>query len=151
MPYRHSYAEAEEFVYTRLDWLAKHMRDIARLEEEQRHWMSLGENIDRRQARAIIVKRLNELASQHGFSYNKVSIRNQKSRWGSCSGQNNLSLNVKLVLLPPELADYVILHELVHTRVKNHGKKFWSELNKYVGDAKALRRKLNTYKIGLSE
>lgn len=149
IPYRCSYAEAEEFVYSRLDWLQRHMKDIKRLEEEQQNWLELSQGINRSQARKIIVHRLQELATQHGFSFNRVSVRNQRTRWGSCSAQNNLNLNVKMVLLPPELMDYVILHELVHIRVKNHGKKFWEELDKYVGDAKALRRRLNTFKIGL--
>lgn len=69
-------------------------------------------------------------------------MREQRTRWGSCSGKNNISLNVKLVLLPEELIDYVILHELVHTRIHNHGKKFWDELDIYTGNAKAVAKRL---------
>ncbi|MDH3344711.1 MAG: M48 family metallopeptidase, partial [Desulfobacteraceae bacterium] len=84
---------------------------------------------------------------KHGFKYNRVFIRNQKTRWGSCSSKDNISLNVKLVRLPEKLMDYIILHELVHTRVKNHGKKYYAVLDRIVGDRKSLDRELKNYTI----
>ena len=96
-----------------------------------------------REARARLVGRLEELAEEYGFFYNRVFIRSQKTRWGRCSAHNNINLNIKLVLLPADLRDYVLLHELIHTRIKNHSPEFWSELDKYVGDASMLRKKLN--------
>ena len=83
------------------------------------------------------------------FTYNNITIHNQRTRWGSCSPNNNISLNMKLVRLPDDLIDYVILHELVHTRIKNHSKKFWDELNVYICDAKKLERRLKEYGVGL--
>jgi len=108
---------------------------------------ALSENhpIDRQATRRRLVDRLNYLALKHGFEYNRVFIRNQKTRWGSCSGKNNINLNVNLVRLPDELMDYTILHELVHTRVKNHGKRFWAQLERLLGDARKLDRALNDY------
>ncbi|MFC1990575.1 M48 family metallopeptidase [Chloroflexota bacterium] len=78
-----------------------------------------------------------------------MSIRNQKTRWGSCSHKNNINLNMKLVLLPDELVDYVILHELVHTRIHNHSKRFWVELDKYVGDGKLMTSRIKKTGMGL--
>jgi len=92
---------------------------------------------------------IQRLSEQHGFCYNKVSIRNQKTRWGSCSANDDISLNMKLLKLPQELIDYVILHELVHTRIKNHTKAFWRELDRIIGDAKALDARLNDYRMAL--
>jgi predicted metal-dependent hydrolase len=89
------------------------------------------------------------LAKQHEFTYNMVSIRNQRTRWGSCSCKGNISLNIKLVALPPELFDYVILHELVHTRIHNHSKKFWKELDKYIENGKAKAAGLIEYGLGI--
>ena len=106
-------------------------------------------DIDRREARRIHVKSLDELAKAHDFKYNRVFIRNQKTRWGSCSSKNNISLNVKLVRLPERLTDYVIIHELVHTRIKSHNKKFYAELEKFVNDRKSLDRELKKYGAGL--
>ena len=62
--------------------------------------------------REILIKRLDKLAEKHGLKYNRVFVRNQKTRWGSCSSKNNISLNAKLVKLPEKLMDYIILHEL---------------------------------------
>jgi predicted metal-dependent hydrolase len=85
---------------------------------------------------------LRYLAGEHGFNFNHVTIRQQKTRWGSCSPKNNISLNIKLVLLPEALLDYVLLHELVHTRIHNHSRKFWAELDKYVVDSKVIAKRL---------
>jgi predicted metal-dependent hydrolase len=92
-----------------------------------------------------LIDRLNRLAQRHGFRYNRVFVRNQKTRWGSCSALNNISLNINLVRLPQELIDYTILHELVHTRIKNHSRRFWQELDKILGDAKQIDKKLSEY------
>ena len=96
-----------------------------------------------------MTSRLNRLAKEHGFTFNRVSIRSQKTRWGSCSRNNNISLNIKLVLLSEAMVDYVILHELVHTRIYNHSKEFWLELDKYVGNSKATASRLRRYGLGL--
>jgi predicted metal-dependent hydrolase len=101
--------------------------------------------INRTSARKYLVNRLNHLAVKYGFKYNRVFIKNQKTRWGSCSGENNINLNVNLVRLPDELIDYTILHELVHTRIKSHGQRFWHQLDRLLGDAKQLDKALNEY------
>ncbi len=79
----------------------------------------------RKQARDYLNRRLALLAGQHGFAYNKTSIRGQKTRWGSCSSRKNISLNWKLVKTPVFVSDYVLLHELVHTKIMNHSPAFW--------------------------
>ena len=117
--------------------------------ESQRQALNSSVIIDKVKAKKKLTNRLKQLAVQHGFTYNKVYIRNQKTRWGSCSHKNNISLNMKLVLLPEELVDYVILHELVHTRTHDHSKRFWAELDKYVGDGKAMAKRLRKYGLGL--
>ena len=77
------------------------------------------------QARRIIAARVEELAACYGFTYRRIFIRNQRTRWGSCSSRANLSFNFRLVLAPPEVLDYVIVHELAHLRVPNHSRRFW--------------------------
>lgn len=91
----------------------------------------------RREAKAYLPFRLRELSTRHGFKYAKVFIKNLKSRWGSCSGTNNINLNVHLMRLPDHLIDYVLLHELCHTVQKNHGSGFWN-LMQQVTDGLAL-------------
>jgi predicted metal-dependent hydrolase len=93
-------------------------------------------------------QRIKELAATWGFSYNRVTFRNNKTRWGSCSRDNNISLHIQLMRLPRHLTDYIILHELVHTVHKNHGKLYWQLLDKVTcGKAKKLDREMNEYRL----
>ncbi|UCE53198.1 MAG: DUF45 domain-containing protein [Desulfobacterales bacterium] len=146
VPYGVSFARAEEVAQSKAGWLKRHM-DRMVLVEKKATELKKNNCINRREARKSIIKRLNELSEKHGFNYNKVFVKNQKTRWGSCSEKNNINLNVNLLLLPDELIDYTILHELVHTRIKDHSKRFWDELNKYVSCAKELDHKLKNHKF----
>lgn len=91
------------------------------------------------------VKRLNAF---YGFTYGEISIKNQKSRWGSCSRKGNLNFNYKIVLLPLELAEYIIVHELCHLREFNHGPKFWALVAQRVPNYKEVRRRLRGGIVG---
>ena len=141
-----SFASAEMFAQSKAGWIKKHVEKMKQMEQAAR---ILSENnpINRPAARKRLVHRLNYLAGKYGFQYNRVFIKNQKTRWGSCSGKNNINLNVNLVRLPDELIDYTILHELVHTRIKNHGHRFWAQMNQLMGDARKLDRALNEYNL----
>lgn len=79
-----------------------------------------------RRARRDLPPRLFELASQHGLAVTRVSIRNQRSRWGSCSRTGAIALNFRLVQMPPHVRDYILLHELMHLRQQDHSRRFWS-------------------------
>lgn len=76
-------------------------------------------------ARAELIPRLHELAEAHGLRLGRVSIRNQRSRWGSCARNGNIALNFRLVQMPAEVSDYVLVHELMHIRQQNHSRRFW--------------------------
>jgi predicted metal-dependent hydrolase len=145
VPQRTSFKNALQFVRTKKSWIKKHLAKIQTYEKQKQAFEDNFRSIDKAAAKKKIISRLNKLAAQYGFTYNKVSIRNQRTRWGSCSAKGNISLNIKLVALPRELADYVILHELVHTRVHNHSKKFWHELDKYTDNGKSKARRLVEY------
>ncbi|MEA3428091.1 MAG: YgjP-like metallopeptidase domain-containing protein [Thermodesulfobacteriota bacterium] len=149
VPYGVSFNKAKQVAQSKKSWIKKHLNKMKQVEKEHKEFTKNSIEIDRTEARKKLVNRLNELSAQHGFSYNKVFMRNQKTRWGSCSAKNNISLNMKLVRLPDEMIDYVLLHELVHTRIKNHANGFWAELNRLDGDAKAKSKKLNEYKVFL--
>ena len=77
-------------------------------------------------AAECLIPRLRELATQHGLQVQKVTIRNQRSRWGSCSRSGAVALNFRLVQMPPAICDYVLIHELMHLRQQNHGVRFWA-------------------------
>ncbi|MBD3376833.1 DUF45 domain-containing protein [candidate division KSB1 bacterium] len=150
VPWKMSYAQAERLVHERLDWIQKKLAKIRRL--KQAHEALLAEKPVWRdsEAKKRIIFRLQKLAKEHGFTYNRVFIRHQKTRWGSCSSKNNINLNICLVYLPIHLFDYVVMHELVHTQIKNHGQEFWNELDRHLsGKAKQLDRQLRNYRIEL--
>lgn len=89
-------------------------------------------------ARQYFPVRLGMLAALHGLHYERVQIRGQRTRWGSCSSRGTISLNYKLLFLSPELVDYVLLHELAHTRHMNHSTAFWNQLSAMHADARRL-------------
>ncbi len=98
------------------------------------------------EAKALIPDMVALLARQHGLRYNEISLKNIHSRWGSCSSRNNLNFSIYLVLLPDHLIHYVILHELCHTRQKNHGQAFWNMLDEHCGGkAKQLAKEMKNY------
>lgn len=102
--------------------------------------------IYRTEAKMHLPRRLKTLAAQHGFSFNKVTIRDNRRNWGSCSSGNNISLNLQMMKLPEELIDYILLHELVHTEVKNHGPRFWQRLDEVSNKkARQLARQVKKY------
>ena len=103
--------------------------------------------IDKANAKKKLTTRLKQLVEKHGFTYNKVFMRNQKTRWGSCSRKNNISLNMRIARLPGDLIDYVIMHELVHTRVRNHSPDFWAALSKLGIDGKEMAPKLRKHQL----
>ena len=143
-----SFQKAEEFVNAKTDWIQKHLVRMKQYEGNAETTSAALDDIDRAKAKRRLTRRLKYLAGKHGFTYNRVFIRNQKTRWGSCSNKNNISLNMKIALLSEELMDYVILHELTHTRIKNHSNDFWGMMNKLLGDGKAKAVNLRKYGIG---
>ncbi len=101
------------------------------------------------QAQQQLLPRLRVLANQHGFRYNSAKIRKLSARWGSCSQAGDITLNLYLVQLPPELVDYVLLHELTHTVQLHHGADFWNAFESVYPGAKKTRARLRRYRPGL--
>ncbi len=99
----------------------------------------------RKEAKHVLPKRLEELSQRFSFKYDKVTIRNASTRWGSCSGDNNISLNLHLMRLPEHLIDMVLLHELCHTIEKNHSKSFWNLLDKVCDNVPAKKKEMKAY------
>lgn len=98
-------------------------------------------------ARKLVHQRLAHFNAMYGFEYKRVSIKDQKTMWGSCSKKGNLNFNWRLVQLPPELADYVIVHELCHLKELNHSKQFWSLVALSIPEYAQRRRSLRVYRL----
>lgn len=101
----------------------------------------------RAQAKAQLPPRLAALAAQHGFQYERVFIKNNRTNWGSCSSLGNINLNLRLVTLPQELQDYVMLHELCHLKYLNHSPQFHALLESVCPGHRALEKQIKQYKI----
>lgn len=99
----------------------------------------------KRYAKRHITKRLTEIAKQHKFKYNKVFIRDQRTKWGNCSTEKNLSFNWRLIKTPNFVIDYLIFHELVHTKTMNHTHKFWTELRSFLPEYQEAVKWLDKY------
>ena len=141
IPQRACLKRARAFLESKRPWIRRHQQDVRPTGTHPA--------IGRAEARRFLTHRVRELAEAHGFRYNRVFVKNQRTLWGSCSARNNINLNIHLLRLPEELRDYVIVHELTHTRHKNHGKAFWNEVSRIVGDAKALQKQLRRHKLGV--
>ncbi len=96
----------------------------------------------KQQARIIVEDRLSYFNQFYGYKWNRITIRNQKTRWGSCSKKGNLNFNYKIALLPPQMADYIIVHELCHLGEFNHSANFWNLVTKTVPNYKIIRKAL---------
>ena len=99
----------------------------------------------RREAKHYLIKRCYDIAKEKGIPVKQVTVRKAKTRWGSCSSRNNISLSIYCMTLPDELIDYIIYHELAHVKVKNHSKDFWAHLEALLPGAMLLDKALNKF------
>ncbi|TNG00209.1 MAG: M48 family peptidase [Gammaproteobacteria bacterium] len=96
----------------------------------------------KQRAKDTLPSRLKQLSEKIGLSFNKAIIRSQRTRWGSCSSHGTVSLNYKLIFLPPVLVDYLFIHELCHTRHMNHSRQYWALVKKHCPDYRSLDKQL---------
>lgn len=143
-PMRTTEAQIQKFLDTHTLWIRKQrskMSWFVRLTREQ-----ISDFRDR--AEKFLPRRVAELAEELDFRYQRVTFRHQKSRWGSCSHRNVISLNIELMRLPKKLRDYIIVHELTHTVHKHHQTAFWNHLERVFPGALELDEEMKEWKIG---
>lgn len=119
--------------------------DCTMPETQQFFWNGISYFL-RKEAKRLLPGRTKQLADKYGFTFADVKIQSSKTRWGSCSRAKSINLSLYLMLLPAHLIDYVILHELCHTKEMNHGDRFWAWMDKVTdGKSKELRAQLKHY------
>lgn len=137
--------DIEEILKKKEAWISKHIEKIKktkeRLEAEPTEKLTREKVIAlAEEALKVIPERVEYFAKVIGVTYGKITIRNQKTRWGSCSSKGNLNFNCLLMLAPPEVLDYVVVHELCHRKQMNHSKAFWLEVEKVLPNYKEVRK-----------
>lgn len=143
LPFFVSYKKGKEFLESKVNWIRERIEAFSLEPERLLFRGSIKEyKASKDEAKRLIEERLAYFQKVYLVSWKRVSIRNQSTRWGSCSRGGNLSFNYRLLLLPPHLCDYVIVHELCHLREMNHGAKFWAFVAITFPEYKALRREM---------
>ena len=143
-PRRYPSREIQKFVESKSDWILKNLRQVQRVQALPHLTEEELEILDH-QAHSLLPEKVRYWASRVGVTYGRITIRRQKTRWGSCSSQGNLNFNLLLMLTPPEVMDYIVVHELCHRKEMNHSARFWAEVEKVLPDYEARRKWLKTY------
>ncbi len=137
----------KRFVSAKKGWITKKLEHFRKnpVSKERQILRSLGRKdylANKDKALTLARSGLEKFNQHYKLSYKKITIRNQKSRWGSCSHNGNMSFNYKIVFLQPELQDYIIIHELCHIKELNHSKNFWNLVGEKIPNYRELRKKL---------
>ena len=153
IPTRVSDRELKAFVENHRSWILEKTEVMAEREEKRKSTPTpapppeLLSKTDRMKIQLKIGKRVRYYCETMGVTVGYVTVKNQKTRWGSCSAKGNVNFNYQLAFLPDELLDYVVIHELAHRRHMNHSRAFWAEVEKYCPDYLERREQLKEYSL----
>lgn len=140
-----------EFLKQEQNWMLQKITQMQkRIEQRENTGATAPENLSGEEIEKIkqkIGNRVIHYSRIMNVTFGKITIRNQKTRWGSCSSRGNLNFNYQLYYLPDELLDYVVIHELAHRRHMDHSKEFWAEVEKYCPDYKERKSRLKNYSL----
>ena len=145
-PYRLPQKEIEKFIIERKGWIDEHIGIMRQRSEAEKEAVPFTEEELARMSEIALDKatsRAANFSALMGVRYNKITVRRLVSRWGSCSSGKNLSFNCLLALVPDDVLDYVVVHELCHLKEMNHSEKFWREVERVIPDYKEKRKWLS--------
>ncbi len=146
IPRSYTLNDALGFVRSKAGWIKEQIACLALVAERHRDLFDAQLSLfDKIEAKSALSARIRELSNHHGLPFERLYLREHKSRWGSCSVKNDISINIKLARLPEELVDYIMLHELAHTRWRGHGARFWSMMERLVPGARKLDARMKDY------
>ena len=130
--------DIKRFVESKSGWIEKHLAACNPIEPSKLSEKEISKL--REEARHLVTQRVKYYAPIIGVPYGQIAIRTQRTRWGSCSSKGNLNFNCLLALVPPDVLDYIVVHELCHRKELNHSERFWTEVGKVLPDYK-IRKK----------
>ena len=150
VPRGYSELNAEKYIIQKSKWITSKLEFFKSL-PQPRSLTSAANDFESRKDMTLklVLSRLKVFNKVYGYSYNKVSIKNQKTRWGSCTRNRNLNFNYKVFMLPPKLRDYIILHELCHLKEFNHSRKYWNLVSKGMPDYESVVSELRLKGLSL--
>ena len=137
-PKRMRMEEIKIFVESKAEWIEKHLSNRTTFNQEKLTDQEM--KMLREKARALVTEKVQYYAPLIGVTYNQIAIRAQHTRWGSCSSKGNLNFNCLLALVPIEVLDYVVVHELCHRKELNHSDRFWNEVANILPDYKCRKK-----------
>ncbi len=141
-----SFRRAEKFLVEKQSWILKKI-NLVKNEKIclDKGMIGLSYETCRVKAQALTENRVEYFSKKYGVEYNRIVIKNHKKIWGSCSGKKNLNFNYRIIFLPPELADYIVAHEICHLLEMNHSRNFWSLVEKEISNYKEKRKELKKF------
>lgn len=147
IPYFISLQKAEAYILQKKEWLRSVFQKYPQkkrvsIAEQKKEYQTHKEK-----ARRFVHERLSELNEQYGFTYRRIAIRRNSSRWGSCSQLGNLNFDYRILFLPPPLQDYLLVHELCHLQEMNHSKQFWLLVAQTIPEYRKLRKELQAHAL----
>ena len=146
-PIRISKKYIEEFVYKHSKWIQKKLDSLNILVVPDQNKDTVLYLKNKEKTRTLVHETLEKINKHYNLEYKKVFIRNQKTRWGSCSSKGNLNFSYKLALIEKHLLEYVVVHELFHLKEMNHGPQFWELVEETIPDYKKIRAELHLIKL----
>ncbi len=136
----------EEFVHNKINWIYKKIQFFNSIDNKSIRIFSYKDYLENKNKAFIFVNNKIKFYNKiYNFPFNKICIKNQKNSWGSCSYKKNLNLNYKIIFLPVELQNYIIVHEICHLKELNHSKKFWALVKKTLPDYIETRKELHEH------
>ena len=140
--------KADKVIFEKKQWILKQVERFKNREKKTSGALSYRDYIvTKEKARILVEERLKFYNQIYKLPYNRVFIKNQKTIWGSCSNKKNLNFNFRILFLPKDLQDYLIVHEICHIEEPNHSRKFWLLVAKTIPDYSKLRRELRSYEL----
>ena len=143
-----SKALVEKFITQKSEWIEDKVAYFSQFKNKQITKTSEADFVKyKNEALKLATERVEHFNASYGFSYKQINVKNQKTRWGSCSTRGNLNFNYKIIFLPETVRDYVIVHELCHLKEFNHSRKFWNLISKTIPELSEIKNSLREWEM----